>query len=135
MSRQKIELVQESGKPVEQLFAALADHENLTKVFGTPVRRVKDGERDVNGVGSVRRLVAIGVEETVTALTPNRSIEYRITKGGWPLRNHQGRTEFSSASGKTTIRWTIEFDAPPLLDVLMKFLLSAAIGKGLRGIA
>src|SRR5262245_57550693 len=136
MSHQTVRIVQESAKPVEQLYAALADHNNLTKVFGTSVRRIKDAAgSDVNGVGSVRRLDAIKTEETVTALTPNRYIEYRITKGGAPLRNHLGKIEFSSASGKSTITWTIDFDAPPLLDLLMKFLLGVAIGRGVRRLA
>ena len=56
MSQQKIEVVGESRKPVEQMFAALADHNQLGRVLGIPVRRVRDGEGDVNGVGSVRRL-------------------------------------------------------------------------------
>jgi uncharacterized membrane protein len=132
---QKIEIVEESAKPVEELYAILADHERLSSVFGTTVRRVKDGEDgNVNGVGSVRRLVAVGIEETITGLTPNRLIEYRITKGGAPMRNHRGRVEFSGSPGKSTIRWTIEFDMPPLLDVLMKYVLGFVIRRGVRGI-
>jgi hypothetical protein len=123
---------------VEQLFAALADHNKLGKVFGIPVRRVRDGQDDVNGVGSVRRLGVgpLGVEETVTALETNRSIDYRISKGGGPVRNHSGRLDFSGASEGSRVTWTIQFDAAlPLLGPAVKFVLGQAVRLGLKRIA
>ncbi len=53
MSQQKIEVVQDSRKPVAQLFAALADPNQPGKVLGVPVPRVRDCKGDVNGRGSV----------------------------------------------------------------------------------
>ncbi len=138
MSLQKIQLIQDSRKPVEQLFAALADHNRLGKVFGIPVRRVRDGQGDVNGVGSVRALgiAPLTVEETVTALEPNRSIDYRITKGGGPVRNHRGQLRFSSFPTGSRVAWTIEFDSPlPLVGPAVKFVLGQGIRLGLKRIA
>ena len=56
MSHQRIDVVQEFRKPVEEVFAYLADHNNLAKVFGIPVKRIRDGQGDVNGVGSTRSM-------------------------------------------------------------------------------
>jgi hypothetical protein len=136
---QKIEIVQQSSKPVAAIYAALADHDNLKNVFGVPVRRVRDGAGDVNGVGSVRRLGfggPLGIEETVTAIEPNRSIDYRISKGGFPIRNHRGHIGFESANGGSRVTWTIEFDsALPLAAQLMKRVLERVIRGGLQGVA
>jgi len=138
MSQQKIEVVGESRKPVEQMFAALADHNQLGRVLGIPVRRVRDGRDDINGVGSVRRLGLgpLGVEETVTLLEPNRRIEYRISKGGGPVRNHRGKLEFSGSHKGSRVTWTIQFDSPlPLFGPLLKLVLSQGIRLGLKRIA
>lgn len=135
MSQQKIEVVQDYSKPVAEVFAYLADHNNLRKVFGIPVRRVRDGEDDINGVGSVRRLGLgpLAIEETVTALSPNRSIEYRISKGGYPIRNHSGRLDFSGSGRGARVAWTIRFDSPlPLVGLAVKLVLGQAIRFGLR---
>ncbi|MDR3419395.1 MAG: SRPBCC family protein [Nevskia sp.] len=138
MSQQKIEVVQDFSKPVGEVFAYLADHNNLRKVFGLPVRRVRDGADDVNGVGSVRRLGVgpLALEETVTALEPNRSIDYRISKGGGPVRNHRGKLEFSGSQRGSRVAWTIQFDtALPLVGPIIKLVLSQGIRQGLKRIA
>lgn len=138
MSQQKVEVVQDSRKSVAQLFDALADHNKLGKVLGVPVRRIKSGKGDVNGVGSVRLLGigSVGVQETVTAMEPNQFINYRISKGGGPIRNHSGRVEFSDSKRGSRVIWTIEFDTPlPLLGPALKFVLTQGIRLGLKRIA
>jgi hypothetical protein len=135
VSQQKVEVVQDYSKPVAEVFAYLADHNNLGTVFGIPVRRVRDGSKDVNGVGSVRRLGfgPLAVEETVTALTRNRSIDYRISKGGFPIRNHSGRLQFTGSERGARVAWTIEFDsALPLVGTAVKLVLGQAIRLGLK---
>jgi len=138
MAQQQVRVTREFHQPVETIFAALADHENLSKVFGIPVRRVRDGNKgDLNGVGSVRRLGIgpIGVEETVTAVTPNRSIRYKITKGGAPIRNHRGELAFAKTAQGSTVLWTIDFDASvPLAGPILKFVLTQALTMGLKRI-
>lgn len=125
-------------RPVEEIYAALADHEKLRKVFGIPVRRIRDGARgDVNGVGSVRRLGVgpLGIEETVTATTRNRSIRYKITKGGAPIRNHRGALAFASTADGSRVQWRIDFDCPvPLAGTLVRLVLTQALTRGLRRI-
>ena len=99
--------------PVERLYEFFSDHENLGPVLGLNVKRIKEGETEPNGVGSVRKLSAKGLmpfEETVTEAIPNERIEYRVTKGT-PLKNHLGVQVFSSTGeGKSHLDYTITFD-------------------------
>lgn len=118
--------------PVERLFAHFSDHENLEPMLGLNVERIKEGETDPNGVGSVRKLSARGLmpfEETVTEVVPNERIEYRVTKGT-PLKNHLGVMVFSSTGESTShLDYTITFDTSvPGLDRL----IAKGIGRSLR---
>lgn len=132
----QITLTHESRLPLAALYEALADHNRLSKVFGIPVRRIRDGERDLNGTGSVRLIGAgpLAIEETVTDCARDSSIDYRITRGGFPLRDHRGRLEFEAGSGGgSRVTWTIAFDSSlPLAGNLVKLLLQTAIGRGLK---
>lgn len=131
-----VQIRHEFNKPVEEIFAALADHENLHKVFVLPVKRVKDGKPDVNGVGSVRKLGfgPLGIEETVTALAQNERINYQITKGGQPLiSQHKGAVAFTATASGCAVAWDIEFESPNfVIGNTLKFVLGQAIGMGLK---
>ena len=133
MAHHTVEVVYASARSVPALFAELADHDRLRRVFGVPVRRIRDGEGDLNGVGSVRRMGVglLKLEETVTALQPDRSIEYRITRGGGPVRNHRGRLEFSSVGGGARVIWTIDYDSLPIVGTALQAVLSRVIKRGL----
>lgn len=137
MAQQHIEVVQEFSKPVEEVFAYLADHNNLSKVFGIPVKRIKDGQGDVNGVGSVRALgfAPLATEETVVAIEPNELIEYTITKNGGPLQNHYGRMVFSRTARGSRLEWTITFDSLPVLGTVVNKVLKTGITRGLGKMA
>ena len=137
MAHHSVEVMHESARPVPELFAELADHERLRRVFGVPVRRIRDGEGDVNGVGSVRRM-GIGplrFEETVTALEPDRSIEYRITRGAGPVRNHRGKLEFSSVGTGSRVIWTIDYDTLPIVGTALQAVLARVLKRGLGKLA
>lgn len=132
---QRVHIQQEFEVPVERAYAYLAEHENLSTVFGLKVERVKDGDTERNGVGSVRRLSIGGVapfEETVTQTIPNELIEYRITKGG-PLRNHLGTMRFSALpNDRSSLDYTIVFGAAvPLLASIVKRGLQSGLKRGL----
>ncbi len=94
MGLQRIEIDKTFPFPVDALFHHLSEHENLSALFApAKVRRVKAGDVEPNGVGSVRRLslpLTPPFEETVTEFEPDRRIAYRITKGS-PLRDHFGK--------------------------------------------
>ncbi len=132
---QRVHIQQEFEVPVERAYAYLAEHENLGTVFGLKVERVKDGDTERNGVGSVRRLSIGGVapfEETITQAIPNELIEYRITKGG-PLRNHLGTMRFSALpNDRSSLDYTIVFGtALPLLASIVKRVLQTGLKRGL----
>ncbi len=133
---QTVHVQKDFSAPPERIFAYLSDHENLSAVFApAKVKRIKEGEGDPNGVGSVRRLSFFGAlpfEETVTVSTPNERIEYEITKGT-PLRDHHGTMLFSpTGAGGTHLDYTITLDAAiPGLAAFVAATLRRAIAKGL----
>ncbi|MGA2452673.1 MAG: SRPBCC family protein [Solirubrobacteraceae bacterium] len=127
------------AKPPQQIFAHLAEHENLAEVFGAKVTRLRDGEDGQrNGVGSVRKL-QIGplppFEETVTEFVPAERIVYRITKGS-PLRGHVGVMDFvPAASGGTHFVYDIRLAAPiPGLALLVRAALTRSITRSLANV-
>lgn len=132
---QRIEVEHEFTKPRDKVFAFFAEHENLNHLFPAKVTRVKDGDTERNGVGSVRKL-KIGplpaFEETTQVVVPNERIEYAITKGS-PLRGHRGEQTFTDTpSGGTKLRYVIEFGAVvPGLDKVVAKQLEGSIKKGL----
>lgn len=137
MSEQTVIVHHSSNLPVGELFAFLADHNNLSKVFLLPVTRIKDGLTEPNGIGSVRRLgpAGVGVEETVSGLVTNELIEYRITRNGGPIKDHNGRLDFSATADGSELQWTINFRSPvPLLGPAIKAILTTAITMGLKRI-
>ncbi len=137
---QQVLVERDFDQPVDRLFAYLSEHENLGTIFPLDVERVRDGENgDRNGVGSVRRLSLKGLapfEETVTAVQPNRLIEYRITKGS-PMRGHRGQMEFSERDGGGShLRYEIVFGAKvPGLDRVVAASLRRSIARGLDTVA
>lgn len=135
----RVDVVSDSSLPPARVYAFLSEHENLGPLLGATVRRVRDGFTSRNGEGSVRELrvapVLPPVEETVVAAEPDRSIDYRITKGGFPLRGHRGRVELSPLGAGTRVRWTIDFGSPlPGVAALVAAGLSRGIAKGLQSL-
>jgi uncharacterized protein YndB with AHSA1/START domain len=137
MAQQRIEITQDFSLPVERVFKALADHNNLSNVFGIPVKRIHDGVGDVNGVGSVRALgfAPLATEETIVDVEPNVSIDYEITKNGGPLRNHHGRIDFEKTGRGSRVTWVITFDSFPVVGPVVNKVLTTAITRGLRKIS
>ena len=132
---QRVEITQDFPQPVEQVYAFLAEHENLGPLFGAKVVRKKDGDTSRNGTGSVRRL-RLGpgpwFEETVTEAVENELIEYRITQGS-PLRGHRGVMRFSPTPGGSRLHYVIEFAAVvPGLAWVVKHGLTLTITRALR---
>lgn len=125
-------------KPPEAIFAHLSEHENLAEVFGAKVARLRDGERERNGVGSMRKL-NVGplppFEETVTEFDPPRRIVYRITKGS-PLRGHVGVMTFEpTAAGGTRFVYDIRIASPiPGVAPLVRASLTRSIERSLAGV-
>ncbi|HEX4895268.1 MAG TPA: SRPBCC family protein [Solimonas sp.] len=97
--------------PRERVFAFLADHQKFARLFGGTCERVKDGQGDVNGLGSVRRMGPgpLAFEETIVTFEPASRIEYTVTRGS-PIRNHLGTVDLRDAGGATAIDYVIRFE-------------------------
>lgn len=140
MSSQFIQMNVEFNAPLDTIFNQLSDHEKMGEVLNANVKRIKDGDEYVNGIGSVRRITPVplaGFEETVTAFEPNKLIEYTITKGT-PLKNHFGRMLFSEHEGKTHLHYTIQFQPKlpiPLAGRVVKTVLEKILLSGLEKLA
>ncbi len=122
--------------PVEQVYAYLAEHENLANIFPAKITRLSDGGNGArNGAGSSRKM-KIGpmppFVETVTEAVPNELIVYRITKGS-PLRGHEGTMRFSpTPSGGTHLDYKIRLASPiPGIAAIVQKALTQSIKKGL----
>lgn len=129
-----ISVSQRFKAPVADVFAVLSDHNQLQRVFGIPVTRIKDGKDSANGVGSVRRLgpPPFGVQETVTALAPNQRIDYIITKFGGPVMNHNGNQVFTEKDSGCELTWQINFSSLPVLGNGVAKVLETALTRGLK---
>lgn len=121
-------------KPPERIFAHLAEHENLAELFDAKIKRLRDGESERNGVGSVRQL-KVGplppFEETVTVYEEFTRIEYRITKGS-PLNDHLGVMTFAPDAGGTWFVYDIRLgSAIPGVAGFVKAMLTRQITRAL----
>ncbi len=141
MGEQQIKITQLFAAPLETVFRSLTDHETFGKVVNANIRRVVDSPgENKNGVGSVRRISAfpgIVFEETVVAFEPNRLMEYVVSKGS-PIKNHQGRMEFSEEQGKTRLDYTIDFEPKwpfPFLGAILKKAIEKPIRSGIERFA
>jgi uncharacterized protein YndB with AHSA1/START domain len=126
------------AKPPELIFAHLAEHENLAELFGAKIKRLRDGEGERNGVGSVRELrvgPAPPFQETVTEFVPCERIVYKITKGG-PLKGHVGVMTFApTAAGGTHFVYDIRIASPiPGLAPLVRASLTRSIERSLPAV-
>jgi len=111
MPKHEIRLSARIHAPVEKVFAFFADHERFGTLFGGSARRIREGDREPNGLGSVRRIGPgpLSFDETIVAFEPNQRIDYQITRGS-PIKNHIGQIRFSHADGATLVDYVIRFD-------------------------
>lgn len=134
----RVHVTQEYTASRQQVFAYLADHENLGPLLGARVTRVRDGSDGPNGVGSVRSL-KVGplppFEETNVDVVPDALIRYRITRGGI-LKEHEGVMTFADRpGGGCRFAWTITFDGKlPGVGAAVAALLTRSISKGLPAV-
>lgn len=137
LKTQKIHVVQEFDVPVQTLFAALSEHENLSQIFAPmTITRIEDGKDSRNGVGSARKMslpLAPAFVETNLVYRENELIEYAITKGIAPIKNHYGVMKFTDLGNRSRLDYTIEFKGRlPLIGPIVKFGLENGIKKGLK---
>ena len=133
MTQQTIQLNIDFPAPIEDIFSFFEVHENLGRIFGAKIVRIKEGSDSPNGKGSVRKL-NIGplppIEETVTEYKKNELIEYTISNKT-PLKNHYGVMRFSEKNGGTHLDYKIVFESRiPLAGGLIRKVLESNISKG-----
>jgi len=136
---QTVHVTQDFPRPVEQVFAYLAEHENLVPVFGAKIRRLNDGTDGTrNGTGSAREM-RVGplppFVETNVEVVPNELIRYRITKGGI-LKDHEGVLRFTGRGDGSHLDWTITFDGKaPGIGPIVKAKLTRDVSRAMRKLA
>ncbi len=120
------------------LFAKLAEHETMNELYSTKTVRVRDGDTSRNGVGSVRKVVALGgllnLIETVTQYEPDHFMEYKLVSGGGPVRDHLGSTRITPAGdGGCDLQYDISITSPvPGVSKLVAVTMTSMIKKGLE---
>ena len=132
----RVRVVHQFASDPTTVFEALAEHENLSRVFfPCKVTRKSDGATERNGVGSARWM-QIGplpkFVETTTNVVRGELIEYEITEGIVPLFGHWGRQVLTpTADGGTELAYTIGFNSLPGLAQVVGFALTDAIKRGM----
>lgn len=135
MKERWVDVTQNFTASRDTVFEYIAEHENLAPMFQAKVTRIKDGDTERNGVGSVR-LVKLGptpaVEETQTKFERPGLIEYRVTRGP-VIRNHIGIITFTELpGGGCSLNWRIRISSPyPGAGLLLSKGLSAGLTKSL----
>lgn len=122
--------------PIDKVFAFFADHERFVTLLGGRCRRIKDGQGDANGLGSVRSIGPgpLAFEETIVTFEPNKRIEYTVTRGS-PIKNHLGTIDFRSDGDVTVVDYVIRFDAKlPFIGAPIAALLRAAWSRSSPGV-
>lgn len=141
--RVKIRFVQEFEVSPTSVFGFFSNHENLAKIYPGAFKRVVNSAdpRNANGLGSVRRITNFPLifEETITQYIEPKYIEYKITSGATPIKNHVGQMHFFPLeNGNCRLDYTIEFD--PILDLpfqsfILKNVMEKMVGNAVRELA
>jgi hypothetical protein len=109
----KIKIEHKYDAPISTVFNKLEDHVEFGKMFNLDVKRIKDGNQNANGVGSVRRVPSLFntfYDETILDYKLNEMIVYSVTNGS-PVKNHRGVISFNNLGNGTLVTWNIEFES------------------------
>jgi uncharacterized protein YndB with AHSA1/START domain len=126
-----------STAPIETVFDVITDHRGIADSVWAVRRSTLDreGTPAPNGVGAVRRLVAVGppiVEEIIEYEQPTR-YAYKMLSGA-PVRDHVGTVELRQAGTGTEVTWHLRSTPKfPGLGLVLAPLLKRVIGELLKG--
>lgn len=131
-------LVREVDAPPEAVFDVLTDHRRYSEL--TPLRKSvleREGEPAPNGVGSIRKLTAVGPpmrEETIAYQRPDR-FSYTVLSG-LPVRDHVGTVLLEPAGEGTKVIYAVRTTPTiPLAGVLVVAAIKQAITQLLNGVS
>jgi hypothetical protein len=130
-------LTRTSTAPIDTVFDAITDHRGIADYVWLCRRSTLDreGTPAPNGVGAIRRLVAIGppfVEEIIEYQRPTR-YAYKMLSGA-PTRDHIGTIELREAGRGTAVSWRLRSTLKiPGVDGLMLPVFKKVIDELLKG--
>lgn len=126
-----------STAPIQTVFDAITDHRGIANCVWAVRRSTLDreGTPAPNGVGAVRRLVAVGppiVEEIIEYEQPTR-YAYKLLSGA-PVRDHVGTVELRESGTGTEVTWHLRSTPKiPGLHLLLAPVLKRVINELLKG--
>jgi uncharacterized protein YndB with AHSA1/START domain len=131
-------LVREVNAPPETVFDVLTDHARYSEL--TPLRKSeleREGSADVNGVGAIRRLTAVGPpmrEEVIAFERPGR-FSYKVLSG-LPVRDHVGTVLLEADAGGTKLTYAVRTTPTvPLAGSLVVIAVKRGITQLLNGVS
>ncbi|HEX3172887.1 MAG TPA: SRPBCC family protein [Solirubrobacterales bacterium] len=131
-------IVREIDASPETVFDVLTDHRLYSQL--TPLRKAeleREGEADVNGVGAIRKLTAVGPpmrEEVIAFERPGR-FSYKVLSG-LPVRDHVGTASLAANGGGTRITYAVRTTPTiPFAGALVMMAIKRAISRLLDGVA
>lgn len=131
-------LFREVAAPPETVFDVLTDHRRYAEM--TPLRKSvleREGEPAPNGVGSIRKLSAVGPplrEETIVYERPSR-FSYKLLSG-LPVRDHVGTVSLEPNGAGTKVTYAVKTTATvPVAGGVVVGVVKQAVKQLLGGVA
>jgi uncharacterized protein YndB with AHSA1/START domain len=118
--------------PVPTVWAVLSDHEGMASWGpGIRVRLDREGARERNGVGAVRRISTPAplpaIVEEITAFEPGERLGYRAVSGV-PLKEYAGEVRLAPHGSGTEITYSVSaFGKVPVLDRVATQVIATAL--------
>ena len=112
---QAVSVERKISAPIDEVWRHYTNHRGWEKLMGAgKVVLEPEGQTDPNGVGCVRHVRVAGIElvaEEITRFDAPSRMEYRIVKGGGPIRAHKGEVLFTEQPGGTLVTWRCQFES------------------------
>ncbi len=130
----KIHVKQLYNKDCQTIFKAISDHESFLSGAGIQCELIKEGIKDRNGNGAIRRIIAdkLIFEERILDYKPNQHFSYVIISltPKQPIIHHKGWLDFSEVDGKTQVDWHSHFEiTTPLVGKLIGWVVKRQMSK------
>lgn len=111
---QKVEVTRRIPAPREAVWKQYTDWPSWSRWARIGKVRVDPkGRDDPNGVGAVRIISNGGISayEEILVFQPPSRVEYRVIKGGLPMKDHHGWTLFEPDGEGTRVTWKCQFNS------------------------
>lgn len=138
---QHVEVTRRFPASVDQVWEVYTDHAGWKDWAGFHKSWLEtEGSPDKNGLGCVRGFGSNGVNvfEEVVSWEPKKRFQYKVIRGGLPMKGHLGEVTFTPDGDGTIVTWRCQFDSSipiPGLGALMRFFVQRIFRDGLEGLA